>query len=246
MAKIYRVTGSTKDELQYLRQSQVATDSLAQSIKNRHYLQLLANHEYSNYQTNLRLEQEKLRSLKVILWITASFIGIVGFYAWRLRTAYRALVRVQVDRGGRGNPGDSSGSERASEYRSLHARLRTLMLEERLYLDSEINLDALSKELQTNRSYLSRTINILEGKNFREYINSQRIEYCIHQIENDKFRNFTIEAIAEMCGFKNRTSFTEVFKKSIGVPPAFFISNYPKMRSDALRKLKFIEADRPK
>jgi|GEM_PF-4961930 len=243
LAKIHEERGSADLELYYLRRSQITTDSLAQSIKSRHYLQLLANNEYANYQATTRLAQEKLRTMKVILWITAVFTGIVGFYAWRLRAAFLALVRVQVDRGRRGNSGESSDPERASEYRSIHARVRTLMLEERLYLDSDINLDALSQELQTNRSYLSRAINIFEGKNFREYINSQRIEYCIHQIENDKFRNLTIEAIAEMCGFKNRAYFTEVFKKTIGVPPAFFISNYPDMKKAALQKLQTYSQD---
>ncbi len=92
------------------------------------------------------------------------------------------------------------------------------------FLRKNITLDTLSKELDTNRDYLSKLINELKGKNFSQYINELRINYIISELKsNEKIRKYTIAAISEDIGFNNSESFTNAFKKITGTLPSYFI-----------------------
>ena len=92
------------------------------------------------------------------------------------------------------------------------------------FLRKNITLDSLSKELNTNRDYLSKLINELKGKNFSQYLNELRINYIISELKsNEKIRKYTIAAISEDIGFNNSESFTNAFKKITGTLPSYFI-----------------------
>ncbi len=92
------------------------------------------------------------------------------------------------------------------------------------FLDATINQVELSKKLNTNSSYLSKTINYYKGINFSQYLNDIRIEYAINRLKSDKkFRKFTIKAIANETGFNNAQSFSNAFMAKTGLKPSYFI-----------------------
>lgn len=104
----------------------------------------------------------------------------------------------------------------------------SLQLEEfekgKRFLDKNMNLDILSKELNTNRAYLSRSVNELKGKNFSQYLNELRINYIIEELKtNTQLQKFTIASIAECAGYNNSVSFTTSFRKITGTLPSYFI-----------------------
>lgn len=95
---------------------------------------------------------------------------------------------------------------------------------DKLFLDNKLNLDILSKELNTNRAYLSKLINELKGQTFPQYLNDLRIKYVINELKTSKnLQKLTIAAIAEEVGFNNTESFTTAFKKNTGTLPSYFI-----------------------
>lgn len=92
------------------------------------------------------------------------------------------------------------------------------------FLDKNMNLDLLSKELNTNRAYLSRSVNELKGKNFSQYLNELRINYIIEELKtNTQLQKYTIASIAEHAGYNNSVSFTTSFRKITGTLPSYFI-----------------------
>ncbi|MDR6548703.1 AraC-like DNA-binding protein [Chryseobacterium rhizosphaerae] len=92
------------------------------------------------------------------------------------------------------------------------------------FLDKTINLDLLSKELNTNRAYLSKLVNELKGQNFSQYLNELRINYIIEELKKNKnLQKFTIAAIADEAGYNNVDSFTNAFKKITNTLPSYFI-----------------------
>ncbi|SMC31365.1 helix-turn-helix domain-containing protein [Chryseobacterium sp. YR221] len=92
------------------------------------------------------------------------------------------------------------------------------------FLDKAINLDFLSKELNTNRAYLSKLVNELKGQNFSQYLNELRINYIIEELKKNKnLQKFTIAAIADEAGYNNVDSFTNAFKKITNTLPSYFI-----------------------
>ncbi|WP_298515816.1 helix-turn-helix domain-containing protein [uncultured Kordia sp.] len=92
------------------------------------------------------------------------------------------------------------------------------------FVKKKYTLPQLAKELNTNGTYLSKVINEAKQVNFSNYLNQLRIEYAIEQItHNSRFREYTIKAIAEECGFKTQQSFSAAFYKKTGIKPSFFI-----------------------
>ncbi len=97
------------------------------------------------------------------------------------------------------------------------------------FIESDISLNEIAKRFQTNSTYLSKVVNLKKDKNFSNYINDLRIEYCIETLHaNEKLRNYTIKAIAEEVGFNNPQSFSNAFYKYSGIYPSYFISQLNK------------------
>lgn len=92
------------------------------------------------------------------------------------------------------------------------------------FVKKKYTLPQLAKELNTNGTYLSKVINETKQVNFANYLNQLKIEYAIERITNDsRFREYTIKAIAEECGFKTQQSFSAAFYKKTGIKPSFFV-----------------------
>jgi len=110
----------------------------------------------------------------------------------------------------------------------LDKAIKTFETEER-FTATKITQKSLAEDLNTNSAYLSRYINQYKGKNFAQYLISLRINYAIQRLQKDKvLRSYTVDAIAEECGFGNSKSFTKAFKAAIGINPSYFIRNIEK------------------
>ena len=108
-----------------------------------------------------------------------------------------------------------------------------LFEEDKIYLDSELNMKMLTKKLRTNRTTLSHAINTNYGKTFPALLREYRVQEAINLMGNSKYKNYTIDAISSMSGFKNRQVFYRVFKRVTGVTPNYYrqilnIENYSK------------------
>ncbi len=96
-----------------------------------------------------------------------------------------------------------------------------------VFLKNDLTLSIVAKKLKTNSTYLSRIINMDKQKNFANYINDLRIEYCIKQIKNDKkFRHYSVTSMAKEVGFNNIQSFVKAFYKQKGCNPAEYIKEF--------------------
>jgi AraC-like DNA-binding protein len=94
------------------------------------------------------------------------------------------------------------------------------------FLTSNITLQKLAKDFKTNHTYLSKIINMYEGKSFNAFINDLRISYTINRLQNDSvFRKYTIDAIAEESGFSNTRTFSRAFQRKTNLNPSYFIKN---------------------
>lgn len=93
------------------------------------------------------------------------------------------------------------------------------------YIKKDLKIEKLAIAFGTNYKYLSQIINYHKGKSYPDYISDLRIAYIVGKLEEDsKLRNYTFTAIADEAGFGTAQQFTDVFKKKMGMPLAFFIS----------------------
>ncbi len=104
--------------------------------------------------------------------------------------------------------------------RILAEQFAELVVGEKLYLDRHLNLEVVSKRLETNRGYLSGAINRRLGKSFSRYINELRVEESIKIMRQTGGRTPpTLEQIARMSGFNDRRTLFCAFKQARGQSP---------------------------
>ena len=109
-------------------------------------------------------------------------------------------------------------TEEMGRMQRLYDRIVTLMEEKRPFLDPEFSLADLSGAVFSNRGYLSRTINILSGQNFRQFVNGYRIRYGVELIRKDP--SLRVSDVAMMSGFHTTVTFNMAFKLYMGETPS--------------------------
>jgi len=89
-----------------------------------------------------------------------------------------------------------------------------------LFLRPGLTINEFSRDIGVPVYQVSRCINYYSGMGFMDFINQQRIRHCVQKLDSGDWKNYTVEAIAQECGFNNRNSFTNAFKKFKGVSPS--------------------------
>jgi AraC-like DNA-binding protein len=104
----------------------------------------------------------------------------------------------------------------------IHNGFKTLFEEEKIYLDATLNLRHLTKRLQSNEKYVSSYINTTYNMSFTSFVNRCRVDEAKRLLLDLKNAQFTIETIAQMAGFQNKSTFNLAFKKETGETPSQF------------------------
>ena len=90
---------------------------------------------------------------------------------------------------------------------------------EKLYLDSSLSLQKLSKVISVSPNYISQTLNETIGMNFFDYVNSHRVEAAKILLAHGED---TVLDIAMNVGFNAKSSFYAAFKKITRQTPTAF------------------------
>lgn len=115
-------------------------------------------------------------------------------------------------------------SEEDAKINNLYRRVVMYMEEKKPYLDQNFDMAALAGSMFTNKLYLSKTINILSGRNFRQFVNYYRIQRAIELFKADP--RLKVSEVSEMSGFHSSVSFNMAFKVNIGSTPSEWILKY--------------------
>ena len=105
-----------------------------------------------------------------------------------------------------------------AEGEHILSSLIKLMVEEKMYLKSDLTLTDLAKELAISERDVSLVINRHTNQNFSSFVNKYRIEEAKRLLDSkDK-----ILTVALNVGFNNLTSFNHTFKTLTGQTPSEF------------------------
>jgi len=98
------------------------------------------------------------------------------------------------------------------------------LVSKEFYLDRDLTLSKMAKEIDTNTSYLSKVINEHYQISFTNFINEFRISYTLKSLETvPEFSKYTVDHIAEKSGFASSSAFYKAFKKFTGLTPSYYI-----------------------
>ncbi|THV57548.1 helix-turn-helix domain-containing protein [Chryseobacterium candidae] len=99
-----------------------------------------------------------------------------------------------------------------------------IMEQNKFYLEKGLTQKDLAKRLKTNTAYLSAVINEYKGTSYNTYLNSLRLEYVIEKLRTSaEWRKYSVDTLADECGFANRPKFSKSFIELTGVMPSEYI-----------------------
>ncbi len=110
----------------------------------------------------------------------------------------------------------------AEKAEILKQKLNTLMLNERPYLEDDLNLRELADRLEVFPHHLSQLLNEHYDQNFFDFINSYRAQEVKNMLSDPRQKDESILSIAFTCGFNSKATFNSFFKKQTGQTPRQF------------------------
>lgn len=139
-------------------------------------------------------------------WIDYIIAGTmtISFYA----AGYYYFIRYK--------PYSAKNSIDKAQFAGIIKKMEVHLSESRAYLDAEYRIEDLAADLKESTQNLSLAIGVSGARNFKEYINSLRIN---HAKELLRTSNQKVLAVALESGYNNKVSFIQNFKKFCQMTP---------------------------
>ena len=101
----------------------------------------------------------------------------------------------------------------------LTTALHSYILDSKPYLNPSLSLQDLSRSMDLPPYQISQLINETLATNFFDLINGYRVEEFKEKVIDPKYSNLSLLGIAFECGFKSKSGFYKIFKRSTGMTP---------------------------
>ncbi|MCF1752895.1 helix-turn-helix domain-containing protein [Mariniradius sediminis] len=158
-----------------------------------------------------------------VVWLMVSSLSLFFFPS----LLYGGLLQksAQTHRQGRVHVKQESNPEEEKKLEEFIQIIESEMDGKKFFLERGYSINDFSNDIHIPVYQISKSLNTFRSISFIDFINLKRIHHCVENIQNGKWSNYTIEAIANECGFNNRNSFTNAFKKFIGTSPSEYREN---------------------
>lgn len=147
--------------------------------------------------------------------IIASFISLAMYLVMAnllRRTAFFEQLKPEKERYQRSSLQDQ-------DKQDIAERIKSIMEEEKPFLQSGFSLQSLAKQLKVQPHHLTQTLNENLGLTFFELAAQHRIAEAQRLLQDPATRDLTIEDIAERVGYLSKSAFNAAFKKQTGMTP---------------------------
>ncbi|MUU77679.1 helix-turn-helix domain-containing protein [Winogradskyella endarachnes] len=114
------------------------------------------------------------------------------------------------------------------EINNLIDNLNTIMESQHLYLNQDLNLRSLAKQVNLHPNKLSWLLNDCIGYNFNDFVNSYRLNHFKTIALDPKNSHLTILGLAYDSGFNSKSVFNTFFKKTEGITPSKWVQKHSK------------------
>ncbi len=147
------------------------------------------------------------------------FIYFVSFIAFQRKNLFEGAPElVLADEEATAHKND----HQSRDFEAMSLELQHAMQSQNYYLDHDLTIYDLSKEMNIPPRLLSTCINQKIGVNFNEWVNDYRVEEALELLKDPSKINYSIEGIGEDAGFKSRSAMYTAFKKKTGYSPGHF------------------------
>ena len=159
----------------------------------------------------------------------STLILIVIFGLKKLKIKYEGLksIHEEVSFKQMVSPQSKYGSNKLTDSKmtELKSAIETLIKDETVLSDPEINLSRFAALLNEKSYLISQAINTLYNQKFQDFINTHRVNHAKELLKQNP--EYKIIHVSIDCGYKSVATFNRQFKKITGVTPSEFKSNTP-------------------
>jgi AraC-like DNA-binding protein len=139
-----------------------------------------------------------------VAMVLSSLVFIETYFLWR----YPEVIKE-----------DRIVTALSEDSRNWMEKLNMFMTGEKPYKNADLSVSDLAEMLGTKPHVLSRIINDSYHKNFRDFVNTYRVEEFIRLANTKEFKHYTFLALAQEVGFNSKSTFNLAFKKMTNQSP---------------------------
>lgn len=199
--------------------------SVIEEIKEEYEKSLLEKEVEYNQKEVLILKSKK-RVLIIFLAITTLLSIVIAFLFIIKHKQNRVLLKQNIELAKQGAPKKTNPAHRSEKIdEELIEKLEQYLLNKEGFKENNLSLEKISKKLKSNRTYVSKAINLHYNCGFNELLNQIRIREARRLLIDPKFQHFSIEGISKTVGYNSISSFNSYFKKETGLTPSYFRKN---------------------
>ena len=152
----------------------------------------------------------------------ASIVGTVNLLSvliigWVCVQAGKGTVNPDSDQPSTENNDSADTKATTQEDQKLLSELNNLLVDQRLFADSNLNLQKLARKAGYPPRAISRVVNQLTGQNVSQWVNSSRIDAACDVLQHPEMS--VTEAMNE-AGFVTKSNFNREFKRVTGLSPS--------------------------
>jgi AraC-like DNA-binding protein len=154
----------------------------------------------------------------VYLAILIYYLGFKGYQTKATPIVQPVPAEVPVS-----DPPPAKKSEEEPTDPGLTQLIISAFTEQKVHLDPELTLQALSKKLNLHTVVVSKAINTHLHRNFRNLVNEYRVKEVIKKLSSPNASHLSLLGIAYESGFNSEASFYRIFKSITGVSPKEYL-----------------------
>ncbi len=102
-------------------------------------------------------------------------------------------------------------------YDKIMDSFRKYMERDHGYLNPSLTIEEMARVLNSNRTYVSKLVNLYYGMTFRDYLSKKRLDFA-KQLMSDE-PDASLDYIAAKSGFQSSTQFIRKFRETEGLTP---------------------------
>jgi AraC-like DNA-binding protein len=230
LSELFENTGQFDKALDYQKKFMILNDSIAENkysglLNEMNIVFQLAEQEKELEILNkdILLKESKITLLRSLIIVFIVLVLLILVFYLRIRKKDKILFKQSLkDLKGSKDKNLDQIDEKVEE---LYGEMILLFEEKKIYLDATLTIGKLSEMLNSNNNYVSKCINLKFADNFNSVLNMYRVKEAKILIRAEKYNNYTIAAISEMCGFTSLSVFNRSFKKETGITPSYFMKS---------------------
>lgn len=218
--------GNYKAGYDLLQRANVIQDSLIMRENVSRAQELATVFQLNEKDLELQKSNDESRMRLILFWTSVAILVFVVIILISLLRQYRivrkhnrlAAKRIDELVNIHDMEHDTALTESSDDDLTLFRDLESKLINNKLFKEQNLNRDKPTETIGLPRTKITQLIRLYTGLTPGDYINRLRVEYSVKLIKEHP--EWTIDGIAEECGYCRRATYYSNFNKFYGITPA--------------------------